>query len=98
MNIKIGKIELKDWKYQSYNEGTPYYWYGWYRPNFQDYSYDNVGIYDHLQNSEWSVNFGGHLYFLHQFWDTSNIIGTADEAMKQVDEFIFRFSKLTAFL
>jgi hypothetical protein len=55
-------------------------------------------MYDHKQNGEWSIHFNGQLRFLQGFWTKTPIIGTGEEVIKQIDEFLVRMSKLTLFL
>ena len=95
--MKIGKIELLDWKYQHHNVGTPAEWYGWYRnTGLKD---DNaIAFHSSPKSTGWTLYFGGNLSFIRKLCYDRIIIVSEDEAKEYMDKLIFRVSKLIAFI
>jgi hypothetical protein len=91
--IKIGNIELRDW---TYNTNLMSYF-----RNSNSIS-DDYGMVSILKDSEhkYLVRFSDYLEFLGDIFDETAFQGpidSIDDAKKQVDDFLIRMSKLTAF-
>lgn len=95
--MKIGKIELSDWKFQHHNVNSPNEWYGWYR-SVGKHDDTSVAFYSSPKDIGWRIHFGGELFFLNLTYDKKIMIAPADEVKNCVDIFLHRISGLTAFI
>jgi hypothetical protein len=94
MEIKFGDIVLKGWN--GITGRNPYYRRIFCREIDHDHKCVIIGEKSNCENS-WCAMFYYELDFLNDFCDEC-IIGMAEEAMQQVDDFLIRMSKLTAFI
>ena len=95
--MKIGKIELSDWKFQHHIVNSPNEWYGWYRNVGVGYNDTSAGIYSSPRHTEWRIHFGGELLFLNSLCNKKIMIASVDEVKNYVDQFLIRISGLKAF-
>lgn len=96
-NMKIGHIELSDWKYCRYSfvrSGL-----AWYRGNKNEKQYYfMVVLYDTIDPNTWKLKFFQELNCLNEVIQSSLVIGSASEAKKYVDDFLGKMSRLSAFI
>jgi hypothetical protein len=88
-------FQLNDW--QSDYLGKRLYWYR-IIPGYHSVTVAHPYKPNNDNDNEWYVRFDYDLNFLNKYFPNPNITGTAEEAKRQVDDFLIRMSKLKAFL
>ena len=103
MNLKIGKVELRPWKWAIYfgcgpNNDTVS---GWYREDFHNYeevTSGSVALYTTKLTNVWHLKFWHDLDFLNDLYGQEFVTGDEDEIKQRVDKFLIRIVNLLPFI
>ena len=96
MILQVGGVKLDEWRGETFYVNDKIR-HRWFRTD-KGFLVVIIGAYQKQSIDEWQISFHWKLKYLNDIMPNKDIIGTAEEVKQQVDDFLIRMSKLTAFI